>query len=116
VINVEGDHQEATLQVRLREVEKIEEQIDVLRDPISLEEQICAFQRQCDSLERLRSQHQEETLTRKAMIQQEIQEAILAVEEFHSFVARKLQELENYSTTQRNNLPKTIPSLDNRTL
>jgi hypothetical protein len=112
-MNVEADQQEATLQVRLREVEKIEERIDALRDPISLEEQICAFQRQCDSLERLRTQHEEETLSRKAMIQQEIQDAIFAVEEFHTFVAQKLEELEAYATAKRNSVPKTIPSLEN---
>ena len=100
----ERELQEATLNVRLHEVETIELKIESLRDPASLEEQMCALQRQCDSLERLKKRHHEETVTQKFAIQQEIEEAILAVEEYNRFVGNKLNELKCYAEHQTNSV------------
>ena len=102
----ERELQEATLKVRLHEVETIEFKIDSLRDPASLEEQMCALQRQCDSLERLRNRHEEETVSQKVAIQQEIQVAILAVEEYNRFVCHKLKDLKSYAEDQKNCVSK----------
>ena len=102
----ERDLQEATLNVRLHEVETIELKIESLRDPASLEEQMCALQRQCDSLERLRNRHQEETVSQKFAIQQEIQEAILAVEEYNRFVHNKLNELKSHADDRKKSVRK----------
>jgi SMC interacting uncharacterized protein involved in chromosome segregation len=107
-LDTEYDQQEATLQVRLREVESIELNMESLRDPASLEEQICAYQRQCDTLERLRTKHQEEILSSKHSIQQEIQEALVAVNDYNLFVKEKLQELTLYADNQKKNV-KTLP-------
>ena len=96
-MTTESEQQEATLSVRLREVESIELKIESLSDPASLEEQICAYQRQCDTLERLRTRHEEETMTQKNSIHQEIQQAMIAVEEHNRFVAKQLQELTTYA-------------------
>jgi hypothetical protein len=102
----ERELQEATLHVRLKEVESVELKIESLRDPASLEEQMCALQRQCDSLERLRNRHQEETVSQKMAIQQEIQEAILAVEEYNRFVYTKLNELQSHADAQKKSVRK----------
>ncbi len=104
VLATEVEQQEATLSVRLREVESIDLKIESLSDPASLEEQICAYQRQCDTLERLRSRHEEETTSQKNSIHLEIQDAIVAVEEHNRFVTEKLEELKAYADGKKNSV------------
>jgi SMC interacting uncharacterized protein involved in chromosome segregation len=103
-LETETEQQEATLQVRLREVESMNVQMDSLRDPASLEEQICAYQRQCDQLEALNRKHQEDTVANKRAIKEEIETALDAIQEYNVHVTAKLQELQDYTMQQKKSL------------
>lgn len=100
-LETEGEQQEATLQVRLSAVESMETKIESLRDPASLEEQICAYQSQCDQLESLNRKHQEDTVANKRAIQDEIETALAAMDDYNRHVTAKLQELQEYAVQQK---------------
>lgn len=92
------------MQVRMREVESLTIKMEALRNPASLEEQICAYQRQCDQLEALNRKHQDDTVANKRAIQDEIEQALSAIHEYNRHVTNKLQELQDYTLQQKTSL------------
>lgn len=100
----ERESQEATLKVRLSEVTSIEARMEALRDAASIEEQIFAHQRQCDQLESLQRQEYEDTVSNKRAIQDEIQNALNAIEEYNMFVSTTLKDLNEYAVEKKRDL------------
>lgn len=92
----EQSQNEAALSVRLREASVIEEKIETLRDPVTLEERIAVVQRQCTTLEALQLKHQEETISTKKAVQDEISECLIAMAKYEDHIESKFGELHNY--------------------
>jgi kinetochore protein NDC80 len=86
----------AKLAVRQREVETMENKVASLRDPVALEEQMAAYERQCTELEALRVQHQEENIAKKKAVVEEINAACTLMEEHTQHLRGKFQELDEY--------------------
>jgi SMC interacting uncharacterized protein involved in chromosome segregation len=100
----EREQAEAALAVRLREVEAIESKIESLRDPVALEEQIARYQRQCNQLEALQLKHQEENISQKMAVHDEINAALRAIEEHNNYVREKFKSMKQYAIEQRTTL------------
>jgi len=67
-----------------------------LRDPVALEEQMTQFERQCDELEAMRQQHEEDNVSRKKAMCEEINTAILEMREYDNFCLEKIKEVQEY--------------------
>lgn len=110
-LNKEREQQDAALAIRLREVSSIEEKIESLRDPAALEEQITRFQRQCTQLEALRMKHEEENVAQKKAVQNEIHDALQAVEEHNVYIRKRFAVLQQYILEKKASLRKvTVPA------
>lgn len=96
ILKSEKEQNDAALSVRTREVKAIEEKIDELRDPAAIEEQIAKIQRQCTTLEALQLKHQEETVSAKRAVQEEINAALDEMSRYDEQVQMKLNELKQY--------------------
>eukprot|EP00536_Pseudo-nitzschia_multiseries_P003644 jgi/Psemu1/186259/e_gw1.57.118.1 len=95
-MEAEREAQDAKLGVRMREAESIETKVASLRDPVALEEQMAHFEQQCTELEALRQHHEEDSVARKAAVCEEIDRAILAINEYDQFCLDKISEVQNY--------------------
>lgn len=100
----ERDQAEAVLAVRMREVGAIESKIVSLRDPVALEEQIARYQRQCIQLEALQLKHQEENISQKKAVHNEINFALRAIEEHNNYVRERFESMKQYAIDQRTTL------------
>lgn len=100
----EREEQDATLQVRQKEVQSLQSKIDAIRNPAALEQQIFESQRQYDKLESLHRQHIQDTIVRKQELENEIQTALNAVQDFNQYVEDRLQELNQYAQEKRQSL------------
>ena len=110
-LNREREQQEAALAVRLREVTSIDDKIESLRDPAALEEQIARYQRQCTQLEALQMKHEEENLSQKRAVQNEINAALMAVTDHKDYVQKKFAELQQHILKKKASLGKvSVPS------
>ena len=92
----EQETHNAKLGVRQREVDAIEGKVAARRDPVALEEQIAAYERQCAEHEALRIQHDEDNVSRKIAVQEEIEQAIQLMKDHEDFLRRKRQEVSDY--------------------
>ena len=95
-LNNESSMHETKLSVRQREVEAMESKVSSYSDPLALEEQIAAYERQCAELERLQAQHQEENISRVQSVCREIDEACRLMSEHEQHFREKLAELDSY--------------------
>lgn len=93
---MEKEQNESALSVRVREANELQTKIEELRDPAAVEEQMAKLSRQCTSLEAMRLVHEEETLSTKRAVQEEINAALDAISAHESYVDQKLNELEVY--------------------
>eukprot|EP00934_Nitzschia_sp_Nitz4_P000044 Nitzschia sp. Nitz4//scaffold253_size28098//339//2317//NITZ4_008136-RA/size28098-snap-gene-0.51-mRNA-1//-1//CDS//3329544285//44//frame0 len=115
VDHVEDTHEaeksahEAKLSVRIREAESLEQKIASVRDPVSLEEQMASYERQCAELEALQARHMEDNITLKRDVCMEIDRAKTAMKEHIVLCERKAQEVQDY-------LKNVTDSLDQRSL
>ena len=100
-MEAEREAQDAKLGVRSRELESIETKVNSLRDPVALEEQMSKFEQQCAELEALRQQHEEDNVARKAAVCEEVDRAILAIQEYDQFCMEKISEVKQYQQTTR---------------
>eukprot|EP00547_Thalassionema_nitzschioides_P005759 CAMPEP_0194219582 /NCGR_PEP_ID=MMETSP0156-20130528/26330_1 /TAXON_ID=33649 /ORGANISM="Thalassionema nitzschioides, Strain L26-B" /LENGTH=621 /DNA_ID=CAMNT_0038949315 /DNA_START=186 /DNA_END=2051 /DNA_ORIENTATION=+ len=100
----EREQQDATLQVRLNEVESLQSKIDALQNPAAVEQQIFESQRQYDKLEALHRKHIQDTIVRKQELQNDIQTALDAVHDFHRHVEERLQEIKQYAQEKKQSL------------
>jgi plasmid stabilization system protein ParE len=107
----EREQQEAALAVRLREVDAIESKIESLRDPAALEEQIARYQRQCTQLEALQMKHQEENVSQKKAVQDEINAALRAITEHNDYVRKQFAELQQYVLRKKAALGRVVAPL-----
>jgi hypothetical protein len=82
--------------VRAREVEAMETKVAGRRDPVALEEQMTAYERQCAELEALRREHEEDNITRMISVQEEIERACALMMAHEEHFRSKLQELDDY--------------------
>ena len=87
---------DAKLAVHRREVEAMEKKVAARRNPITLEEQIAAYERQCAELEALRVQHEEDNVARRLAVQDEIEQAIQLMKDHEDLLRRKRQEVAEY--------------------
>mmetsp|Transcript_12860 Transcript_12860/g.19539 ORF Transcript_12860/g.19539 Transcript_12860/m.19539 type:complete len:219 (+) Transcript_12860:1-657(+) len=99
-LNREKETQEASLAIRLREVEKMERTIADIRDPVAVEEAIARYESQCVELEALRRRHQEEYLSTKKAVKNEINHALTKFLEHKEYQETKVTELELYAVTK----------------
>ena len=74
----------------------MEKKVAARRDPITLEEQIAAYERQCAEHEELRVQHEEDNVARRLAVQDEIEQAIQLMKDHEDFLRRKRQEVAEY--------------------
>lgn len=76
-----------TLAVRQTELEKVEYKLNALHNPVTLEEQMAAYEEQCSDLERMRIRYKEENITKKKVVLAEIHGACEAMNKHDKFVA-----------------------------
>ena len=111
-MEAEREAQDAKLGVRMREAESIETKVASLRDPVALEEQMAQFEQQCTELEALRQQYEEDNVARKAAVCEEIDRAILAIQEYDKFCQDKISEVQEYKKNSRSRYGKlNIPEI-----
>jgi SMC interacting uncharacterized protein involved in chromosome segregation len=101
MIEAERETQEGKLGVRTREAESMETKVASLRDPVALEEQMTQFERQCAELEAMRQQYEEESLSRKKAVCNEIDQACVAMQEYDQFCLQKIDEVYQYRKVKR---------------
>ena len=100
-MKAEREAHDAKLGVRIRELESIETKVSSLRDPVALEEQMARFEQQCAELEALRQQHEEDNVTRKAAVCEEVDRALSAMHEYDEFCVDKISEIQQYKESKR---------------
>jgi len=116
-MEAEREAQEAKIGVRIKELESIETKVASLRDPVALEEQMAKFEQQCAELEVLRQQLEEDNVNRKAEVCEEINQALLAMQELDAFYLDKISEVQKYkansqSTYGKLEIPKVMQSTE----
>jgi SMC interacting uncharacterized protein involved in chromosome segregation len=88
--------QEAKLAVRQREVQAIESSVESINNPVALEEELARYERKCAELEARRMKQQEEHLTKKKAVEDEIEAACQAIIELETFCKAKTAEAHDY--------------------
>jgi kinetochore protein NDC80 len=89
--------QDATVAVREREVESIETKIASLQDPVALEEQMAAYERQCAELQALRLEREENNMAQKRAVLIDINSACQIITDHDAYLENKITELKQYS-------------------
>ena len=107
-LDSEQETHNAKFAVRQREVEAMEAKVAARRDPIALEEQMAAYERQCAELEALRLEHQEENVARKKAVQDEIQQTCQLMVEHDAYFQHKLQELDEYWESKESTIKDVV--------
>jgi len=92
----ESQAHERKMAVRKREVEAMESKVSSLRDPVTLEEQKLAYERQLAEYEVLRQQQREEIIAKKRAAKQEIDAGCQLMQEHEEHFQNKMKELEAY--------------------
>ena len=95
-LEAERQSQEAKLDVRSREADSMDAKVASLRNPVAIEEQIAQYERQCAELEALLLKNEQENVTRKKAVFDEISEACAAIKEYDEFCKSKIEEVNNY--------------------
>jgi kinetochore protein NDC80 len=97
----EREAQDAKLAVRQREAESMEARVASLRDPVALEEQMAQFERQCAELEALRMKYEEDNVSRKRAVCEEIEKACLEMKRYDDYCLDKIAEVQQYRKQKR---------------
>ena len=92
----EKQSSDSKLQVRLGEVDSLEQMVASLRDPLSLEEQMAHYERQCASLETLKITDEKENARRVKEIAVELDHAISAMKTFEHDCISVASSIEKY--------------------
>jgi hypothetical protein len=92
----EREASNAKCAVRLREAEAVEIKVSSLRDPVALEERMAHYERQCTELESLRTQNRETSSAMMRAILSEIENAMIAMDQFDDFLSTKIGECQKY--------------------
>ena len=92
----EEETHKAKLAVRQREVDAMESKVASRRDPIALEEQIAAYQRQCAELEALQVEYQAESACQLKALQDEIDRSAKLMMENENYWQTTMKEVGDY--------------------
>jgi hypothetical protein len=92
----EKDDHEASLSLKRQEVEAMEEKVEALRDPSSVEAVMSKYQSQINDLSTLTKKHQEENLTRKQAVLGELNQALQICSEYKIYREKELTSLQKY--------------------
>ena len=98
----EREAQDAKLAVRQREAESMEARVAFLRDPVALEEQVAQFERQYAELEALRMKYEEDNVSRKRAVCEEIEKACLQMKRYDDYCLKKCRGSAVSKTKTRN--------------
>ncbi len=111
----EEETHKAKLAVRQREVDAMESKVASRRDPIALEEQIAAFQRQCAELEALQLEYQVESACQVKALQDEIDRSAKLMMENENYWQSKMKEVGDYWSEKVTNVARVkVPELSNQ--
>lgn len=102
----EEETHKAKLAVRQREVDAMESKVASRRDPIALEEQIAAYQRQCAELEALQLEYQAESASQVEALQDEIDRSAKLMMENETYWHAKMKEVGEYWNEKVTNLAR----------
>jgi SMC interacting uncharacterized protein involved in chromosome segregation len=91
---------DSVLAVRKRDVESTENKIASLQDPVALEEQMAAYERQCSELEALRREREENNMSQKRAVIMEINNACQLMEEHDIYFVKQIAEVKQYWNEQ----------------
>lgn len=97
IIRDDGEMHKTKLEGRMRRVDEMHAKVASLRDPVALEEQMEAYERQVAELVALRAEHEEANIERQKTVHMEIEEAIKLMAEHEHHCQRKIAELEQYA-------------------
>ena len=100
--------QEALLAVRKREGESLENKITSLQDPVALEKQMAAYERQCSELEALRREREENNMAQKRSVIMEINKACRLMEEHDTYLVKQLSEVKQYWSEQTTGIGEIV--------
>jgi SMC interacting uncharacterized protein involved in chromosome segregation len=111
----EEETHKAKLAVRQREVDAMESKVASRRDPIALEEQIAAFQRQCAELEALQLEYQVESACQVKALQDEIDRSTKLMMENEIYWQSKIKEVGDYWSEKVKNVSHVkVPGISNQ--
>jgi kinetochore protein NDC80 len=108
VLEQETQTHRAKLEVRLNETRRLEDKISRLQDPVALETQQAAYERQCAELEAMRARHEKENVERIKKVEDEIVAAVDMMIQHDAFVAAKLRELHEYNQSKLSAAPVLV--------
>jgi kinetochore protein NDC80 len=100
--------QDATVAVREREVESIETKIASLQDPVALEEQMAAYERQCAELQALRLEREENNMAQKRAVLIDINHSCQIMAEHDAYLEKQISELKQYSEERTRGIGKVV--------
>jgi SMC interacting uncharacterized protein involved in chromosome segregation len=106
----ERQTQEAKLAVRLRELETLESSVGSMNDPVGLEGQLARNERQVAEMESLRLEKQQENLSDKKAVEDEIAGACHAIMENETFMKAKGAEVNQYWLMKKTMCTDTVKS------
>lgn len=109
VLEQETQTHRAKLEVRLNETRRLEDKIARLQDPVALETQQAAYERQCAELEAMRAWHEKENVERIRVVEDEIVAAVDMMMQHDAFLADKLRELHEYNQSKLSQAPALQP-------
>jgi hypothetical protein len=95
-IETERKSHEAKSSIRKREVEGMESKIESMHNPVSLEEQMAAYHRQCADLEALRMEHQDENVAKREAVLKQIDSACKLMADHDAFFRQRVINVKQY--------------------
>ena len=105
-IETERTQQEATLQVRLTQIQDLQQHHDMA----AVEQQIVALTHQIRQLEALSRQYSEEHVEHKRTVQDEVEQALQEIANFERHVQKTFDDLERYAQHTKQRLVVTVTS------
>jgi hypothetical protein len=95
-METERKSHEAKSSIRKREVEGMESKIESMHNPVSLEEQMAAYHRQCADLEALRMEHQDENVAKREAVLKQIDSACKLMADHDAFFRQRVINVKQY--------------------
>lgn len=89
----EEETHRAKMTIRQREVENMEAKSKSLQNPVALEEQMAAYDRQCSELEALRQERYEEGVAKYQAVLDEVSKACQAMADHDAYMQQRVSDL-----------------------
>ena len=96
VLGKETETHQAKLAVHQKEISALEGKVGSLQDPVALENQVAAYERQCSELEALRAKYVQDNVERRARVEQEIGESVDLMIEHDAWVQSQIKGVDDY--------------------